>query len=249
MKPFGQQVSRSWLIHLTSHGMIEYKVSMKVLVFLFTSVAIVRAATTYSIDINDADNVLTAPGWTGLNAVHSGNGGSVDVGGVVFGIASSDGARLRGSTASPNPDALVGDFAFDDGGNEAIILLFGAAGDLAAGTWQVEVWSYDSSFITLGDQILGLRTNGSENADATIDGMLQGNGIVTNNMASSSSGPAASFTFLSDGASSYDIFLRENNANNRTRLNAVRLTQIPEPSSALLLGLGATGWIFRRRRS
>ncbi|BDS06808.1 hypothetical protein NT6N_18480 [Oceaniferula spumae] len=220
---------------------------MKTLIPFLILTASAHAATIYSIDINDADDPITEAGWTGLNANHSTNGGTVNIGGVDFSIDSSDGSRVRGTSASPNPNALTGDFAFDDGAGQAVILLFGAAGDLPAGIWQVEVWAFDSSG-GVGDQILGLRTNGGENNAATINGSLQANGRVTDNMGSSPTDPAATFTFLSDGVSRYDVFVRENNGNNRSRLNAVRLTSIPEPSSAALAGLGGLAFLLRRKR-
>lgn len=63
--------------------------------------------------------------------------------------------------------------------------------------------------------------------------------------------PAARFTFESDGIARYDIFVRENNdTSNRSRINAVRLSMIPEPgSAALALAAGIAALTRRRRRS
>ena len=172
-------------------------------------------AQSYKIDINDADNPVTMPGWTGLDATHTGDGGSVTVGGVNFWISSSDGARLRGTVGSPNPDALVGDFAFDDGAqNVAVILNFGGAGALPAGTWEVKMYIWDQNYPgTLGNMIAAYRVNNA----AT---------IVSSSVVPMASGPAITFQFESDGAAAYDVFVRENNSGNRSRLNAVELTPV-----------------------
>lgn len=191
-------------------------------------------AATYAIDINDADNSVTQPGWLGLDAVRSTGVGSVTADGIEFTTSSTVGARLRGSVASPSPDALFGDFVFEDLANAALILEFGSAGDLAAGEWQVEAFAWDQSFQAV-NQIVGFRTNGAET-------------IVTTDAAASSSGPISTFTFTSDGTSAYDVFVRENNPNNRSRLSAVRPTQVPEPSSTALTALAPCGFILRRKR-
>jgi len=77
--------------------------------------AATASAQTYRIDINDADDSVTSSGWSGLDAAHTSNGGGVTVGGVTFECTSCDGARLRRSAGNPNPDALFGDFVYDDG--------------------------------------------------------------------------------------------------------------------------------------
>lgn len=207
---------------------------------LFTLFLAPAYAAVYAIDINDGNDPRTAVGWTGLTAVRAPGTspvqGSVDIDGITFALASSDGSRLRLASGNPSPNALTADFAFDDGAGQALVLLFGGAGDLAAGLWQVEVWSHESSGGT-GDQILGYRTNTTETV------------IITNlnDTVGSETIPSHTFTFTSDGVSAYDVFVRENNANDRSRLNAVRLTQIPEPSSMFLSLLGA-GVLLRRRR-
>ena len=175
-----------------------------------------QAQTTYAIDINDADfPAETEPGWVGLPATHTGDGGTVNDGGLDFTIGSSDGARLRGGAGTPTPNALTADFAFDDGAGQAIILFFGGAGDLAAGDWQVELWTHDETSPPGDFQIVGYRTNNTET-------------IISNSVSTSgdNSTPAITFNFNSDGASAYDVFIRENNDSDRSRLNAVRLTRL-----------------------
>jgi hypothetical protein len=127
---------------------------------------------------------------------------SVVVSGITFELFTVGGNASRRRI---DPNSLTRDFVFEEGtAGNAFGILFSGAGDLAAGTWQVEVWSYDANTSPFGDQILGLRANANENKAVTINGVLQGNGIVTTTMGSSASDPAATFTFVSDGVESYN---------------------------------------------
>jgi|GEM_PF-6616059 len=205
---------------------------------IFLTATLSNAALIYKIDINDADNPATATGWTGLNANHGGNGGSVTIDGVTFAPFSADGSRLRLSSGNPNPDALLGDFVYDDGSGQAVGLLFGGAGDLQAGTWEVEMYASDSGVGNqISPQIAAYRENGSET-------------IISSNVLASLTDPAITFTFESDGVSAYDVFFRENNSNDRARLNAVslRFIPVPEPSSIVLFILGLLGLVWHMRR-
>ena len=188
----------------------------------------VRAANVYRIDIDSTDGgggpIETAPGWTSLNASGVSNNATVTVDGVTFQPASADGSRVRRSGVSPNPNALTGDFVFDDGPGEAVILKFGGAGDLQAGTWQADVYINDAGAAP-GTQIVGWRKNNAET-------------IVSTSVSPHATDPAVSFQFTSDGTSAYDVFSRENNSSNRSRLNAVKLTYL-EPAD-LNVNLGKT---------
>ncbi|RIK80474.1 MAG: hypothetical protein DCC68_10970 [Planctomycetota bacterium] len=191
------------------------------------------AAPIYQIDIDSTTvnatttaPLATEPGWTSLDAT-AGNGSGVTIDGITFSVGSVDGSRIRVASGLPNPNALTGDFIFDDGANQAVILFFGAAGSLQAGMWQVDLWTYDSLVPTgLDPQIVGYRTNGAET-------------IVSTSVLNDPVNPAISFMFASDGASAYDVFVRDGSTFDRSRLNAVRLTYIPEPSTVVLLFVGA----------
>ena len=164
--------------------------------------------TGYSIDLNDANTPVTRDGWTGLSCDHGTGAGSVTLHGIKFETFSAVGSRLRGSVAAPNPNALVGDFAFDDGNNAAVGLLFGGAGDLPVGEWLVDVYAQDTGSPP-GDMVVAYRVNAVET-------------VVTTDVVRAN-GPAITFPLTSDGVSAYDVFVRENSGNNRSRLNAVRL--------------------------
>jgi hypothetical protein len=191
--------------------------------------------TTYKFDIDRTESLVTMPGWTSFPVGNADTTVTHVVDGIDFRLSSADGARLRGTVAAPVPDALLADFAFDDGAGQAIIFHFGTAGQLPANIWQVDVYSLDSGGgIAVEDQILGLRRNGAETE-------------IANNVIETDMGPAYSFRFRSDGVSAYDIFLRENNVDNRTRLNAVVLSTIPEPGTIALVGLAGVALVGYRR--
>lgn len=162
----------------------------------------------FRIDINRDDQILTRTGWTALNTPATGSGGTVTIDGIVFEVIGADGARLR-ATGGPNPNALSRDFAFDDGVGQDVGIKLGAAGDLAAGTWEADVYAWDAGG-TVGNLIVGYRSNGVEH-------------VITSIAQVSAGGPASTFQFESDGAAAYEIFVRENNSQNRSRFNGIEL--------------------------
>jgi len=188
--------------------------------------------TQFKIDVNDGSSP-TETGWTAIGAAHSGNGGTVTVGGVRFDVASADGARNRSG-----PNALTRDFIYDDDGGQASGLRIY---DLPDGIWEAKVWSWDNDFPTaVGSQFVGV-------------GWTAGN-FIAGTMMPHPTDPFA-FTFdsstLDDG---FGIFTRENNSANRSRFNALQLTRviIPEPITMLAVGLGLAGlggYVRKRSRA
>lgn len=193
--------------------------------------------TTYAIDFDSTRGgsgpVNTAPGFTSLN-VDGGGGSSVVVDGINFEIFSTpaNASRRRG-----NANPITRDFVFEEGPNNAAVgILIGGAGDLDAGLWRVEVWAWDNDVQNaLPDFIIGSRRNGSET-------------IYTTTFPGDANDP---FTFImeSDGIGAYDVFVRENNAGNRARMNGIRLTAVPEPTSLIIGAAGLGLCALRRRRS
>src|SRR5690606_28887638 len=122
-------------------------------------------ATIYKFDIDREESPATAPGWVSFPLAHSATSATLNHDGIEFRISSADGARLRGTVDVPNPDPLLGDFAFDEGETtSAIIFHFGTAGQLPANLWQVDIYSFDAGVAAdaVGDQMVGLRINGAE---------------------------------------------------------------------------------------
>ena len=177
----------------------------------------------YFIDIDSTiptGMISTENGWTSLDS-SGGELSGVVIDGINFFVSSVDGSRLRLAGGNPTPNPLTGDFVFDDGANEAVILNFGGAGALPAGEWLVEMWVWDE-LAPLDDVLAAYRVNTAE----TILGSFTPDPVH----------PTARFTFTSDGISAYDVFIRENNGQDRSRLNAVRLLPITELNSVSDLG-------------
>ena len=187
------------------------------------------AATIFKIDINQ-NNTNTASGWDGVVP-----GTSVSIDGVTFDAVGSAITRTD-SNNDPDPDALLADFVFAgsvvgvDPGLEIT--------DLPEGVWDVELWSLDSQF-TIVDQIIGIK-----DAD--------GETLWTTDFDESATAPFTYQFDTADYANTFTIFARGNDGNeneiNRSRVNALQLTLIPEPASVALVGLGGIMIFSRRRR-
>jgi hypothetical protein len=192
----------------------------------------------YRIDIDSTDGdgvpIETADGWYSLDATGNTDAAAMNLGGIEFSPFTADGSAIvRTPGGEPDPDPLLADFAFDDGVNQAVGLLLGGAGDLEAGTWEVDMWIWDAANPMLGDQIVRYREGGAEKHVATVS--------------PSATGPAITFQFVSDGVSAYDVFVREANDSNRAVLNALVLRRVPEPTGLVLLVLGVLPLLVRRR--
>ena len=196
------------------------------LIALILTASVASSATTYLIDVG---NGPVETGFTQMAVTTN----TVTIDSVTFTLTGTAaiGSFDRGA-GTPQTD-LTRDGAQMNVDGARYSLAFGGAGDLQAGEWRVEVWSWDS--FPSPTHEYGLITNGSDGAPLVTGAALD------------PVDPAATFTFTSNGTDAYGVFLGETSAFNRTRINALRLTLIPEPSSLLLSGLGSL-LLLRRRR-
>jgi len=212
----------------------------------------VHAATLYAIDIDSTrtgasttnGTITTEAGFTSLDATTHTNGTSpanVTIDGVNFEVWSTDVNESRIRTQGTASNSLTRDFIFEEGtANDAVGIYFGDAGDLQAGTWKVEVWAFDYN-VVIGDLEIGLRTKTSKAAAPS------STNILTSSFTPNENDPYT-FEFESDGIAAYDFFVREANVANQTRMNAFRLTYIPEPGVPALLSVFLGACLMKRRR-
>ncbi|MCA9247751.1 MAG: PEP-CTERM sorting domain-containing protein [Planctomycetales bacterium] len=184
------------------------------------------------IDSDNGGGPDTNPGWTSLLAPQGlVNTGTVTADGVTFTVFSGNSSRTR--FADDGATALTRDFAFDNGAANVAVGL--TIDDLRPGLWTASVYAWDDDQPALGNQIVGLIEVGT------------GTTILTNTFQPHPTEPFT-FSFISDGVSQYQIFTRENNATNLAVVNALSLSSVPEPSTAMLGLLSLIGLAARRRR-
>lgn len=197
-------------------------------------------ALVYNIDVGLSSTTNVKAGYTALVTPFSGSGGSVTIDGDLFQVGGNIGSRLRtvGGLGGGAPDNLTADFAYANTG--MITLTLGSAGGLELGIWEISVYSSDYNIGSDFNQRVGIIKGVTETVySSSVDGV--------------NLGPATTFQFTSDGVSAYSLFLRDAVAaggiNDAIRLNGIDLTfiAVPEPSTALLGGLGLLALLRRRR--
>ncbi len=222
------------------------KTSLTILSASTLFVCSAQAATVYNIDIDASGTDYLKSGYTRLVSPFTGSGGSVTIDGDTFTLFGQAGARARGLGNATNIDGVNRDFAFIEGGAGGVELgmQLGSAGGLEAGTWELSVYSWDSD-VPVEGQIVGIYTD-----NGAVSEIIYGASVDK-----SSTGPAVTFQFVSDGTSAYSLFIRDSAANpsagtdstDKIRFNGIDLVYIPEPSSLGLLGIGGLLLLKRRR--
>ncbi len=173
--------------------------------------------TIYQIDLDNSESLggpFTEPGWTSLPLVNGSTSGSVDISGVNFAVSGFAGSRNRTNTA--NSTTLTRDFVFSNGA--AITMAFGGAGDLPTGLWEVSMWSWDTD-VPVAPATVGYRVNSGSDV------------VVSTGLAGNPAYPVSTFQITSDGASSYEVFIRSDTLSGNVRLNAVSLRLVPPTST------------------
>ncbi len=121
-------------------------------------------------------------------------------------------------------------------------------------TIELSVW--EGSGYDLANNADYIRLNAQSNI-LTADGSAVASQVTNSSFTNSTIGTTQSVTFTSDGTSALIIYLGAETTNfphptvtfDNLILEVGDTTMIPEPSSSLLIGLGFTLLVFRRRRS
>lgn len=110
-------------------------------------------------------------------------------------------------------DLMLTDFAFDDGVDAFVGLRIAG---LPAGTYDVESWHYDGGGFP-GQIQVEFREEGNPGSTQMLTGGIP---FSTN---------AVGYQVVSDGATTYELLFREDDGNQRSRLNGLRLRAVGDP--------------------
>jgi len=131
------------------------------------------------------------------------SGGTATTGGLTFTL---NGSAAVGSRDRSLADAMLTDFAFVDGADATMTLLIQG---LPAGTYAVESYHYDGGGFA-----------GAVRVESHPQSNPANNTVVLANFAYATT--AATYTFTTNGTA-HELVFRENDGNNRLRLNGLRL--------------------------
>lgn len=177
--------------------------TLPVVFVAFVAVALPLAADLAWLDVDDPAGT-TAPFHTSLAAAA---GAAATAGGVTFTLSGEiDGSRDRGLA-----DPLLSDFAFNDGEGAAIVLRLDG---LPPGDYQVESWHWDGAGFAGAVQVELRPQDGA--ATVLVDEF------------EFSTSPAA-YQITSGGAGACELVFTEAGANNRSRLNGLRIRAAGAP--------------------
>ncbi|MFP4053926.1 MAG: PEP-CTERM sorting domain-containing protein [Phycisphaerae bacterium] len=221
-----------------------------------------QADVIYLVDVGDAGGSPTEAGWNTVSLIQAGipansaadqtltavNG--VDTIGLTdMAVSSSDRGFSSSNSIDIAPDWVTEDAAndfewlFDNNGDGTVQLSFNLSGlDTTPGvTYTVEIWSARAN-------------NSSSFVDVTIDGAFSDGGLSNDFnwgneglTGKDANGTADVLTWSNLAASDGDLTVNIVGTD-RLGVNAMRITQIPEPATMALLSLGGLA-VLKRRRS
>lgn len=228
--------------------------TMRLLVITLTLgglVSVTNAQTAmFDLGVAEDGGLHEQAGWTLIDRLTGGNGPGVEVidAGTGWGLEIGDGggfARDRGSlTVTPG-----GTFTLDDVYVDFVI----GFNNLTVGNLDPNQ-QYDVQFIMYDDNATGgtagstqtvtNTTGGASDLLGVGDGVGLGDSLLTSNLDFSVFG--SSLTPDANGNLTFEI-INDTLNNGVAILNGLVVTQVPEPASMMLLGLGSLLWSRRRR--
>jgi len=159
---------------------------------------------------------------------------STPQGSITVGSTGSFFNRSASGTYTSAP--LLGDFTFLNSFG-TLTLTIGGAGIASNTAYEIQFWSYDSQHGTGGGTVTYTGVNGTLGATSIA--------YSSSNLGSGDSNSSTAF-FTSNGSG--DIVIDVTGTNEGPRVNGLAITVIPEPSSAILLGVASALVVLRRRR-
>ena len=190
-----------------------------------------QAATT-SFDIQSGTN--TQSGFTGVSSFPASDGTVTMTVNV-----NPTGFRDRGTTviAGEPDEAILRDLAFWNG--SGLVATFTFSGLQANTEYSAKAWVFDSAQGNNNKSFNFITAGGSGGGTTSITN-------TQNTLVFAQSGPFSLVNFTTTGTGTATIGM-ENTAGSVSFVNAFQLTAIPEPSAALLGGLGLLALLRRRR--
>ena len=215
----------------------KYHTQLGIGLALLTAIGSANAATILAIDFNNGSSP-TETGFIGQNS--SGINHTTTAGDITVNFSGQQGTFDRGASGGTNND-FYRDFIFDNFNDSPdMTLTLSGLGIAASTAYEMTFYAYDSGDATRKTGFAGI----SGTTGTTLGPVIsQDTGVpdsldeyaVTGTFTSDNSG---SLTFGIDGLP---------NGGERTVLNGFSIAAIPEPSAALLGGLGLLALLRRRR--
>ncbi|HXH98913.1 MAG TPA: M23 family metallopeptidase, partial [Sphingobacteriaceae bacterium] len=168
-----------------------------------TTAPVINTPGTYQIDINHT-NQITKPDWNGLIGTE---GNTITINGDKFTLFGAiQGTRDRGTFGE-----VTRDFAFNEGPSTGIGMRMEG---LPAGTYNVSTWNYDPDYPGLVD--VEFREAG---LTATTQVKVVGKSLTDSG--------ASTFQIVVEAGKNYEIVVRENSIEDRSRFNGISIILVP----------------------